>query len=367
MSARLPAAILLSALALACTPDGAEGDTTPDGPVPTDGLVVMATLSSDYAAGALTTVDRSTWQVHPDHATVHADAVVQAEADGTVWVINRLLMDTVRRYAPGALDVPVWETSTEPGSNPHALAMCGDDRVVVTRYEHADAWLLDEATGERVGTIDLSAEADADGLPEMSDVVVVDGVPWVALQRLRRDQGWTTAPTGGRVVPLDCDAGTAGPGIAVGDNPGLVADPSHPGRLWAVSTDGAWAVDTEDRTVSPGPPLRPSEGELVDLAVDAEGRAAMLVRRGAEHGVACGGVPGETGESVLEPVGWWSNYLSDVVVADGLAWVAVRQGWEDPSSVGGLMVVDLDTCEELTADEGWLQPALAPYDLAIVP
>ncbi|MEO2169283.1 MAG: hypothetical protein ABGY42_14425, partial [bacterium] len=63
----------------------------------------------------------------------------------------------------------------------------------VTRYEEASIAIVDPSVGPTCegfmrGEIDLSAFADSDGIPEMDQMVIVDGRLFVSLQRLDRNQ-----------------------------------------------------------------------------------------------------------------------------------------------------------------------------------
>src|SRR5690606_31032144 len=120
------------------------------------------------------------------------------------WAIDRLQADVIRAYDPGRWSEPRWEVSVGTGANPHDIALCGG-RLFVSRYEHDHLLVLDPDTGAEVGTVDLSDLSDADGLPEASDLEVLDGRFYVGLHRLDRLAGWTSAP-GGRLVEVDCDA-----------------------------------------------------------------------------------------------------------------------------------------------------------------
>lgn len=309
--------------------------------------LVVATSADDYSVGALTVVDLDAPSPR-DVATIHGDAVVQVHGHD-VYVIERLLVDAVRHYAEGTWAAPAWQASTGRASNPHAVARCGG-RLFVSRYELPGLAILDPATGALLGEVDLGDEADADGLPEASDLVVFEDRLFVGLQRLDRDQAWSSAP-GGRLVEVDCSSGEPVATWPIGPNPVLVP---HPDGLMAVAEDGLRAFHGAE----PGPPVHPTldGARLVDASFGADGRGVLVAREADRHVVACLDADGTLRPGFATP-----RYLADVLVTEGQAWLAARRGWRDPDTPGAILRMDLDRCavdEEMTT-------TLAPFSLAI--
>src|SRR5262249_44642385 len=121
---------------------------------------------------------------------IHSDAVARVH-DGIVYVVNRLGGDNIQAIDPATGYATRWQCSVENGSNPHDIAFAAADKAYVTRYERATMMIVDPTTGADCarfvrGTVDLAAFADADGLPEMDQAVVIDGKLYVTLQRLDR-------------------------------------------------------------------------------------------------------------------------------------------------------------------------------------
>jgi hypothetical protein len=87
------------------------------------------------------------------------------------------------------------------GINPQDMAIDSSGRRWVTRYEQSTVAII-EPNGSFSGTVDLSAEADVDGLPEPAGIHVVGDHAYVAIERLDRCAGWTaTGP--GRIIEID--------------------------------------------------------------------------------------------------------------------------------------------------------------------
>lgn len=340
---------LLGCLVTACAADPA---VAPVAVADDAALLVMATAANDYSVGALTVMDLADPGPTEDVATLHGDAVVVVE-DGYLWAINRLLMDTVRRYEPGDWAAPLLEVSTGVGSNPHDVAVCGG-LAFASPYERDHLVIFDPVTGADRGTVDLSAYADDDGVPEVSDLVVWQGRLFAGLQRLARLDGWSTDP-GGKVVEVDCDTGAVVKAWDVGPNPGLVGDAD---TLWVVGPEGVRPMDGEGVGA---PVLTDVAGAVVvDLAVGPDGRGALVARRDGVHTLGCV----DTGTWEVRVAEALPHYVSDVVVDEGTAWFAVRQSWQDPDTRGGLVGVDLAGCEVVTP-EGGIASTFPPFSLAI--
>ncbi|MCB9682986.1 MAG: hypothetical protein H6733_16085 [Alphaproteobacteria bacterium] len=348
--AHLRPVCLLPIGALACTAGPPDvDDPDPTGLVDHHTVAVVTTASATYDAGALAVVDLDGGTPR-DVATIHADAVVRVE-DGMVWQVNRLLVDSVRAYAPGDWALPAMEVSTGTASNPHDVALCGD-ALVVARYEEASLLRVDWHDGHTLGTVDLSAAADADTLPEADRLVWLGDRLFVGLQRLDRTDGWTSAP-GGWLGEVPCDGDALGATWPVGPNPVIAG---APGLVVVAAEDGVRSFDGD--AVSDVRVADVDGAAIVDLAFGDDGRGAFIARDGGHHRIGC-----------LDTATWTpvvaqdlDAFVSGVAVDDrGEAWFAVRQGWEDPSDLGGLVVVDLDTC---TARPTRVATHLPPFAIA---
>ncbi|MEM6927756.1 MAG: hypothetical protein AAF602_12560, partial [Myxococcota bacterium] len=242
----------------------------------------------------------------------------------------------------------------------HAVAAAAG-RWLVTRYEETEAWVLDPQSGDLLGVVDLAAEADLDGIPEMSSAIGDDDLVLVGLQRLDRDRDWTADPQG-RVAVIDPVERSVVRVVPVGPNPVLAPHPD--GGAIAACEDGLWRVQS-DGTVSG--PVRPEglDGTMGALTVADDGSTYAITRPCpfcAEHTLLCleawdGPVVGQT-----ESLG---VFLSNVAVLDDNVWIAARRGWEDPSVAGGLVPVSRTDCGPLPPPSGWLRGTYAPFDLSV--
>jgi len=325
-------------------------------------LLVAATTADDYSAGGLAVVglDPDGPASPVDVTSLHGDAVVQVDGT-TIYAINRLGMDTIRRY--DTLDgLPTWELSTGRGSNPQAAAGSAGGRLLVTRYAEPEAWIVDAADGALLDTVDLGELADGDGIPEAAGAVVEGERAFVAIQRIARPGGWIAEPEG-RIAIVDLATGTLEASHAVGPNPILAAHPA--GGVLVAAEDGLWRVEPEGAV---GPTLPDGlEGVVGSLDVADDGRLVLVTRACAdcpEHRIVC--MDAWDGEVVdrTPPV---SAYLSDVVVHRDEVWVAARRSWADPEGVaGGFVVLSLDDCADMPPPSSWRRGTFAPFDLAVL-
>ncbi|HEV7731333.1 MAG TPA: hypothetical protein VGR62_04185 [Candidatus Binatia bacterium] len=206
-------------------------------------------VTTDFETGLLASVGLTGARRvgHPD-ASIHSDAVVRV-AGGMVFVLNRFLGDSVQRLDAKTLRTRL-ECSTGIASNPHDLALVAPDKAYVTRYDRPELWIVDPSATDcarfRRGTIDLSSFADADGLPEMSQMTLAGGRLFVAIQRLDRVHGFrATGP--GRLVVIDVATDTVTGEIVLhgsnpfGDSSGIVHEPGT-GKLVIASASDIYVV-----------------------------------------------------------------------------------------------------------------------------
>ncbi len=172
-------------------------------------------VESDFATGSFSGIDVATRALACNVASVHSDARVRWYG-GQVFVVNRFGADNIQVMDGGSYAF-VRQFSVGNGANPYDIAFASATRAYVTRYESADLWVVNPATGAHTGTISLAGLADADGIPEMDRLLMVGPLLFVSLQRVNRNAGFQ--PTDSSLVAVidtrtdtlvDCDAATAG-------------------------------------------------------------------------------------------------------------------------------------------------------------
>jgi len=173
----------------ACVAGGC-GDEPRRDPV---GAGTLFVLTTDFETGAFSIIDLETRSAAIHVGLTHSDAVARVRGS-RVYVVNRLGQDNVTALDAAAGFRTLWQRSTEPGSNPQDIAFASDEKAYVPRLERPGVLVLDPRDGRPLGEVDLSALADADGVPEASWAVALEDRVVVAVGRLDRNDAY--APTG---------------------------------------------------------------------------------------------------------------------------------------------------------------------------
>lgn len=160
------------------------------------------------------------------------------------YVIERYQADNVSKYQIDAPSTRLWQCSTlgagETSSNPHDLVFVSSSKAYLTRYGTAKLWIVNPSAADcasfKIGEIDLSAFADADGIPEMDKGVIVGNKLFITLQRL--DSTWV--PQNGYLAVIDVNTDTViNPGIANPDNvPGIPLNAKNPSTIQYLPNNG---------------------------------------------------------------------------------------------------------------------------------
>ena len=351
----------LLVLLTACRPEVTGVDSAGGGAV--DGpAVVVATVDELYSVGALAAVSLEDWAVADQLVDISGDPAVAASG-GLVFQLDRFGFDTVRIYEPGQWASPRAELALDDLANPHDVEVCAG-KAFISQYGASSLAVVDPETGAVLGAVDLSAHADADGLPEASTMELGSrGRLYVGLHALdRSDTPWVSA--GGAVVEVDCEAEEVSRSWEVA-SPDVFAAPGQGGELIVHELDsGLRRLDTE-------------AGELSELLVDHEelgGRVLGLAAWGDAAVLTVFDEDGRHAIGCLELGDTWSyaeverpgNYLVTIAGNDrGEAWIGARTHWGDEGEAppNGLIVYDIEECASLTAGKP-VATVLAPYSLA---
>ena len=186
-TAPVMAAVLISMALVACEPQPIDA-----GWGPPRGVFVVTT---DYTTGSFSVIDPDSMASHNDVGPhmIHSDAVVRyfSTMPDYVYIVNRLGQDNIQALDRNDNYSTVYQESVGTGANPHDIQVVDSSRAYVTRYEESHLWIIDPATGNKTGDIDLSPYADdtVPGIPHMSRLHHHDGLQrlFVAVQRLASD------------------------------------------------------------------------------------------------------------------------------------------------------------------------------------
>lgn len=197
-------------------------------------------LTTDYSLtggfGVIDLTDLSSYSPDPAWAAqvVSPDPVAVSHGD-YVFILNRYTYDnvTVLNKNYGLVNqYSVTDSSCDP-SNPHDMAVVGDDEAYLSMYECTDLWIINPLTGEKKGAVDLSSYADSDGIPEMSGMLLLGSTLYVALQRLDRNAGYNWGPKNSLLVMIDTNTKSVSGEIELqGKNP--VTDVLYSDSLQAI-------------------------------------------------------------------------------------------------------------------------------------
>ena len=294
-----------------------------------------------------------------------------------VYIINRLGQDNVLVLNHSDLKTPLTQYSTGNGSNPHDMAFVSEEKAYISRYGRTQVLIVNPVTGDSLGAVDLSDFADADGLPEVSQLALYGNYLFAACQRLDRDNGWV--PTDVSVIAVvdvmtdqvvDVDANTAGvQGIVMaGKNP---AGAVQRGSKWFLSavntfddlTDGGIEVIDLTNLRSEGVVLGEMAlgGNLSSLAMvsDDEGYVVVLDASFANI-VKRFGLGMQSVSSPLD--GLSGGFVPSLGVFGGRLYVLDQGSFADPASAG-VRVYDVKT-DALVA--GPISTGLPPASIAFV-
>jgi len=230
--------------------------------------------------------------------------VALSAADGVLYILNQKT-SVVTAFRQGIEDKAhlVFQQSVGIGTNPYQVTKVGS-KLYVTRFAVNSLLVLDAATGDSLGNVDLSAFANSDGLVSPVQTEFVDDKLWILAQSTNKSWGFDAA----RVILADTGASKASSSIALKLlNPQAMAVLS--GKLY-ISSHG-----TYDDVANSGI-------EVMDIATRSYGK--ILVG------------PLSTGK------------LGKLVVASGTLWTIANGTWPAANAVP----VDLSTGKLGTAVAG---------------
>lgn len=341
----------------------------PPRPTCTPATPHLLLATTDYEAGALAAVDLDGTCVADPIATSGTDPLVRWLGD-RLAVADRSGGNTVRLYRPGDYAVPEVEFAALRGGNVHDVARVGDE-VWITQFDLAEL-LVTDLDGREVARVDLSAHADADGIPETDRIMVLDGRPLVAVQRLDRDDGYAAAGDG-RVLEVDPAAHTVLRAWDAGPDPKIFDHPTDPTAVLVLTgvfhaPDGALHVLADGL----GPPIV----READLGYDLSGVAGVgedLVVLGLGYDIDDDSITVEDDGARIDCVRLADGAVTpgmetlawpvDLVAGPDAVYVAMRTGWAEETA-DSVLRVDPVTCAIEEIASGF---TLDPFALALVP
>ena len=322
-------------------------------------------LTSDFSTGSTALLPAGASAAQVNLLGIHSDAVGHYQ-DGRIYVINRLGQDNVLVVDPADVTTPLTQFSVGNGSNPRDIEILSEGKAYVSRYGSAELLIVDPRDGTELGTIDLSAYADADDLPEMDQIVRVGGNAYVSCQRLDREASFAPGDAFLVVIDIASDA-IVGDILLSASNPNSVV---VAGEQIIVSTvagfgdreGGIVIVDTRSGT-STGIAISEQQlgGDLSALALRTSnaGFAVMLDENFANFVVPVNLSTGVIG-APLE--GLSGGFIATVAIDGNRLLIGDHGSFSDPLSAG-LKIYDATTGSLLA---GPIDTGLPPISIVVI-
>jgi hypothetical protein len=162
-------------------------------------------VATDFQTGSFGTIaldeSRTVTQASASRS-INSDAVARTYG-GLVYVVNRFGADNIQVLDPAHDFATVLQCSTGAGSNPNDIAFVSNAKAYVALLAEKNLLIVNpsaraDCSDFVLGSIDLSAYADSDGIPDMNQLAVVGNTLFVSLQRL--DQNFMPAERGALVA-----------------------------------------------------------------------------------------------------------------------------------------------------------------------
>jgi len=332
-------------------------------------------ITSDFSTGSTSLLKDGAEEADLNLLGVHSDAVGHYH-DGQIYIVNRFGQDNIIVLDESAPRIPLAQFSVGNGTNPHDIEIVAVDKAYVTLYERSELLVIDPRDGAERGRIDLSAFADADGLPEVSQIVRVGQRLYLSCQRLDRNNGWGPVDqsflivvdiASDRLVDVDPNAD----GVQ-----GILLSASNPNSLVAIGDriavsavasfgDRSGGIDLIDTATNRSLGLAIGEealgGDINFIAmVDGDrGFAVVSDENFANHVLPFNLRSGEVG-AALE--GLSGGFIPSIAVDSNRLVVADQGSFSDPASAG-LKIFDTSNGQSL---QGPIATGLPPVGIIVL-
>jgi hypothetical protein len=182
---------------------------------PTDQPTHLLVTSTDFSTGAVGLVEIATREVEADLALASTDAVPAVWGE-RAFVINRFGYDWIDEFDPRSElalihEFPIQPTTLDVSANPQALVFDRSDRAWISLFgaPELQVWNVGMTSmtsePEPLVGFDLSAFADADGIPELGPLIACGDVVFVVAERIDRETWVPTERT--QLIPISTTAG----------------------------------------------------------------------------------------------------------------------------------------------------------------
>ena len=332
-------------------------------------------ITTDFSTGSTAFLAANAAEAEVNLLGIHSDAVGHYH-DGRVYIVNRLGQDNILVLDAMDLRTPLTQFSVGNGANPHDIEIVAPDKAYVTRYETASLLIVNPQDGAELGEIDLSAFADADGLPEVSQIVRVGDRLYLSCQRLDRNGGWGPVDVSYLIVVdlatdtlVDVDPDAEGvQGIALSAaNPNSMAVVGERTAVGVVVNfgDRAGGVEIVDTATNRSLGLAVSEedlgGDITSMVLVDQNRGyAVVADENFANSVRPFDLSSGTVGAPIENIS--GGFIPSLAVDGDRLIVADRGSFADPTSAG-LKFYDAATGAFLS---GPIDTGLPPQDIVVL-
>ena len=316
-----------------------------------------------------------------------SDITVTADGDD-FYRIERFNADNVTKFNLSSPATPLWQYSTMDAgaagsSNPHSIVVASDDKAYILRHGSKSVWIVNpSATDEanfKMGEIDLSAYDAADGIPNMSQGIIIGNKLFITTSAL--DASWI--PQQAHLVVIDINTDTE-IDTELSAEPAIKAIPlpiRGPGQLdyaadsnkiylqaagrigfpdWGIKGEydgGILSIDPDtyaiETLVDDGDDTNHPYGNITSLAISSSNKGYFVGYNEDTDVNNLYSFNPNTGDVAPDTVaGVFGKDLADIAIAPtGNLWVASRTDF-------GIIVIDpaTDTAEESLISTGSLAP-----------
>ncbi|MFQ5478701.1 MAG: hypothetical protein ACE5E4_08800 [Candidatus Binatia bacterium] len=339
--------------------------------------VVVSTASCNFDVGGIAEIDTLALTVTRHlPAILSPDSVLRVQR-GRLFALNRFAANSVQELDVASSLATLKQCSVGQG-NPHDIVLVSDTLGYVTRYDSSSLAVIDpsvdgDCEGFVTGSIDLSAWADADGFPEMDQMLLLGQRLFVVLQMLDRNDLFRPAGPS-RVVVIDTLTNAVEAVIelatenAFAETKGVVYAPAAnrfyvggPGRLFSDLSDGGIEVVDPLGLRSEGLIVSGADlgGDITDFVMLGTARGYALVA-GDDFDVAL--VEFDVDSASVTAVLARSELLfSDIeITEDGRLWLADRNCFNP-----GMRVFSVSDNREISTEP--IFPGLEPFTEVFLP
>jgi hypothetical protein len=164
---------------------------------------VVATVAPDYSSGAVSIIHADPVgapRTHVNNLNPTISDIGVASYRENFYILERFQSNNISKFHIDNPTQRLWQYSTQDptdtvDSNPYDLIFVNPQKAYLLRFGSTKAWIVNpSATNEdqfKIGELDLSAYADADGVPEMCAGAIAGNKLFIVMQRL---VDWCPAP-----------------------------------------------------------------------------------------------------------------------------------------------------------------------------